>query len=375
MTLTGADRDHLRALFDRQLKVGLHHGAQLAVYHEGDLVVDFAGGQPHPDGGEETSDQRHVLFSCTKPYAGAAVHRLAGQGELDYDDPLVEYWPAFAEEGSTKAGITVRQVLSHQSGIPFGEFDEQVGDWADWEAAVAAMEDIEPVFEPGTQPAYHAMNYGWLVGELVRRVTGQSIREYCAEHVFEPLGMDDTGIGLAPDEDPDVATLHGFAVPDRCREPADGLEAEPADSAALFNSEAIQRAIIPAANGVGTARDMARFYACIANGGELDGTRILAEETVAEATRLHAEAEVDGTLERPSRYALGFAKGGLPTDRFGTVSHERQFGHGGLGSSFAWGDPQEEVAFAYVTNGIRDGAFEHHARVTQLVDAVRELVA
>lgn len=109
--LTAADRDRLRAVFDRHLDVGLHHGAQLAVATDDDLVVDFAGGTTGPDGDPTENDQRHVLFSCTKPYAGVAVHQLAEQGDLAYDDPVVEHWPEFADEGTDKAEITVRAVL------------------------------------------------------------------------------------------------------------------------------------------------------------------------------------------------------------------------------------------------------------------------
>jgi CubicO group peptidase (beta-lactamase class C family) len=368
--LTEADRDRLRGVFDRHLAVGLHHGAQLAVAVDGDLVVDFAGGQTGPDGEPTTSEQPHVLFSCTKPYAGVAVHQLAEAGDLSYDDPLVEHWPAFADEGSEKAEITVRQVLSHQAGIPFGEFDERPDLWGDWDAVVDAMEEIDPVFPPGERAAYHALNYGWLVGELVRRVSGQHVDAYLEQHVFDPLGMNDTTLAAAED----VATLAGFEEFDRCRDPGEGL-GDPADaSAAAFNDPNVHNAVIPAATGIGTARDMARFYACIANGGELDGTRILDEATVERALELQAETEDDGTLSRPARYAMGFWRGGHAADMFGTLSPDRVFGHAGLGSVFGWGDPEERVGFAYVTNGIREESYEHAARVNTMADAVRTVL-
>jgi CubicO group peptidase (beta-lactamase class C family) len=374
--LTDEDEGRLEAVFDRHLDVGLHHGAQLAVYIDGDLAIDLAGGStgPDPDAAATTPETRFLLFSCTKPYAGVCVHQLAENGDLAYDDRLVEFWPEFADDGSEKANITVRQVLSHTAGIPFGEFDEQAGKWDDWEAVVRAMEAIEPVFPPGEQPAYHALNYGWLVGELVRRASGRRIEAYAAENVFEPLGMDHTSIGLGSEEPDDVATLAGFGEFDRCRDPEEGLGTPAADSAATFNDEAIRRATIPAANGIGTARDMARFYACIAKGGELGGARLVGEATVAEATSTHAETDSDGTLSRPARYGLGFWTGGLANDMFGTVSPERVFGHAGLGSVFAWGDPEESIGFAYVTNGIREESYEHAARVNAMADAVRLLI-
>ena len=369
--LTKSDRRKLEAAFDRQLDVGLHHGAQLAVYVDGELAVDFAGGTTGPDGGETTSDTRHLIFSCTKPYAGVGLHQLIEDGKADLDDPVVDHWPAFADAGTQKATITIRQVLSHTAGIPYGEFDDAADQWGDWDAVVEAMEGIDPVFEPGEQPAYHTFNYGWVVGELIRRISGQPVDEYVDEHVFDPLDMEQSAIGLAHDEEDDVATLSGFEMFDRCRDAGEGLGIPASESAAAFNEESVRRAVIPAANGIGTAREMARFYACIANGGELGGTRLLEEDTVAEATRTHAETGSDGTLSRPARYALGFWTGGLANDMFGSFSRERMFGHAGLGSIFGWGDPELNVGFAYVTNGIREESWEHAARVGEISDAVR----
>jgi CubicO group peptidase (beta-lactamase class C family) len=370
---TPEDREQLRAAFDRQLDVGLHQGAQLAVCVDGELVADFAGGTDG-HGNETTQETRHLVFSCTKPYAAVGLHQLVEAGELAYDDPVVDHWPTFADDGSTKAEITVRQVLSHTAGIPYGPFDEAVDEWGDWDAAVAAMEEIEPVYEPGEQPAYHTFNFGWLVGELIRRVSGQPVEEYVADQVFDPLGMDQTGIGLRDDEDDDVATLSGFEMYDRCRDPGEGLGIPASESAAVFNQESVHRAVIPAASGLGTARDMARFYACLAGGGEVDGTRLLDEETVDTMTETHAETEDDGTLSRPARYALGVWTGGLANDMFGSASHERMVGHAGLGSIFGWADLDANVSFAYVTNGIREESWEHAARVAGLSDAVRLLV-
>lgn len=375
-TLSAADRDRLRAAFDRQLDVGLHHGAQLAVYVDGELAVDFAGGVDGPDGDETTPETRHLLFSCTKPYAGVGLHQLIEAGAADYDDPVVDHWPEFADEGSRKAEITIRHVLSHTAGIPYGEFDQAVDQWGDWDAVVEAMEAIEPVFEPGAQPAYHTFNYGWLVGELIARISGQPVEAYVDEHVFEPLGLDQTSIGVREDDDPDaVATLSGFESFDRCRDPGEGLGTPASDAAALFNQPGVRRAVIPAANGVGTAREMARFYACLANGGALDGTRLIEASTVQQATTTHAETDSDGTLSRPARYGLGFWTGGLANDMFGSVSRERMFGHAGLGSVFAWGDPELNVGFAYVTNGIREESYEHATRVAGLSDSVRLLLS
>jgi len=340
------------------------------VYDGTELVLDLATGTVGPDGPETTPDRRHVLFSCTKPYAGVCLHHLVERDALDYDDPVRDHWSEFAAAGTEKAEATVRHVLSHQAGLPYGPFDEAYDRWDDWDAAVAAMEELEPRFCPGSTAAYHALNYGFLVGELVRRVSGQSIDEYAREHVFEPLGMTETSIGL-PDADPDdVATLAGFAAGERCRDAGIGLGGREDEAAALFNREAIRRAVIPAATGVGTARDMARFYACLVNGGELDGTRILDAETVEAATSVQVEVERDATMKVPRRYALGFERAGTAWDKYGTLAPRTTFGHGGLGSIVGWGDPESGLAMAYVTNGIREET-EHTQRACGMANAVR----
>ncbi|MFB6123579.1 MAG: serine hydrolase domain-containing protein [Haloferacaceae archaeon] len=362
--------ERVRQVFESQLDAGLHHGAQLAVYDGADLVVDLAGGVTGPEGDPTTPDRRHLLFSCTKPYAGVCLHQLAERGELAYDDPVRDHWPAFAAAGTEKGEITVRHVLSHQAGLPAGPFDERPDRWPDWGAAVAAMEALDTSFTPGETAAYHALNYGFLVGELVRRVSGTPVDAYARERVFGPLGMDATSIGLADDDPDDVATLVGFEAFDRCRRPGAGLDGSTADAAALFNQEWMHRAVVPAATGVGTARDMARFYACLAAGGELDGTRLLDAGTVADATSVQVEVERDATLGVPRRYALGFERAGTAWDKYGTLAPRTTFGHGGLGSVVGWGDADSGLAMAYVTNGIRD-EFEHAQRANAMADAVR----
>ncbi|QLK27604.1 beta-lactamase family protein [Natrinema zhouii] len=366
-----SDRERIAALFDRHLEVGLHHGAQLAVYVDGEPVIDLAGGVTGPDDPEETRETRHILFSSTKPYAAVTLHSLVEEGKLEYDDRVVEHWPEFADEGTEKAEITVRQVLSHTAGLNRGEIDDRPDLWGDWDAVVERLEAMEPNFPPGEVPAYHALTFGWLVGELVRRVSDTPIERAAAERVFDPLGMDDTGIGLRDDEDDDVATLVGFEAFDRCRDPGEGL-GDNAEVAAPFNDEAIHRAVIPAANGIGTAGDMARFYACLANGGELEGTRLLEPETVDRMTRLEAETDADGTIGREARFSLGFWNGGTTVAPYGSLSPEHAFGHAGLGSSVGWADPEEQIGFSYVTNGVREGSYEHVARVNALADAVRQ---
>ena len=366
--------DGIRALFDRQLAVGLQHGAQLVVYDGTERVVDLAGGTTGPNGDETTPETKHLIWSCTKPLVGTCVHQLVEDGELDYDDPVVDHWPSFARGDDGKRAVTVRHVLSHQTGMPTSELDGDPTRWGDWEGIVETMETQELQDEPGTTAAYHTVTYGWLVGELVRQVTGTRIEEYAEKRVFEPLGMDQTSVGVRDGRPEAVADITGFDIFDRCADPQEGLvDLSPEAAAGLGNNPGVLQAVIPAANGISTARDMGRFFACMANGGELDGTRLLEPETVDKATELQIETTDDGTLSRPMRYAMGYWRGGTVSDLFGTLSSTETFGHVGLGSVVGWVDPTADLTFAYVCNGIREESYEHAARVNQLADAVYQI--
>ncbi|SEQ35368.1 CubicO group peptidase, beta-lactamase class C family [Natrinema salaciae] len=319
-----------------------------------------------------TTETRHILFSATKPYAAASVHLLADRGELSYDDRIVEHWSAFAEAGSEKAAVTVRHLLSHRAGLSqLPAIDDEPSIWGDPDAIARRLEAADLEYAPGERAQYHILSFGWLTGELVRQVTGRRIDRFAREELFEPLGMDRTHIGLPAGDPDDVATLVGFEPYDQIEDPAPADAAYNQQVAEQFNSEAVHRAVVPAANGVGTAGDMARFYACLLNGGELEGTRLFSPETVREWTSLEAERESDPVRGgSPGRFSLGFFLGGLVHSSYGVTAPPSTFGHGGLGSIMGWADPVNDLAFAYVTNGIRDG-YEHGARATIASDTVR----
>ncbi|MFA9426888.1 serine hydrolase domain-containing protein [Natronorubrum sp. A-ect3] len=375
--------ERIERVFEYHLEQGLHHGGQLAVYRGDELVVDLAGGitgvegddeltktEADPDGVETEPDSRFVLFSNTKPLAAACVHMLADDGELAFDDPIVDHWPEFADENSEKAEVTVRHVLTHQSGIPETDIDREYDQWTDPDALAAAVEDAALQFSPGDETSYQFYSFGWITGELVRQVTGDRIDDFARENIFEPLGMDRTHIGRPEDDDGDVATLVGFEPYDRVGEPGLMAGYTTEEAAETYNRETVQEGINPAWTGIGPARELARFYACYLNGGELDGTRVLSEETVTTATDLHVEEPPEDGVGTASRYGLGFQRGGAVPDRRGVPAPEATFGHGGLGSSMTWADPESDLAFAYVVNGIRD-SYEHDARISILSETVR----
>jgi len=246
-----------------------------------------------------TPETLFVLFSATKPLSAVCLHILLERGRLDLDDPVARHWPEFARNG--KAAVTVRHVLTHSGGFPQHPPQLPPETWGDWSAVVQAMEDIQPIWEPGQDTGYHPLNFGWVVGELVRRIDGRPISQFLREEVTTPLGMPDTYLGLPPELETRVARLYAMD------------KADPG-AARAFNRPDVHQAVVPAGGGIGTARDLARFYAMLAGGGTLDGARILSRESVELATSLQVEVHRDRSLGIPMRWALGFHLGGNRVD-------------------------------------------------------------
>jgi CubicO group peptidase (beta-lactamase class C family) len=357
--VTAMDPERLRAveaLFRQQLDEGLHPGASLAVYRHGRLALELYGGLADRESGRPvTPETLFVLFSSTKPLSAVCLHVLLERGRFELDDPVARYWPDFAHNG--KAAVTIRHVLTHSGGFPQQPPELPPGKWGDWNAVVRAMEEIELMWKPGQDTGYHPLNFGWVVGELVRRIDGRPIAQFLREEVTEPLGMNDTYLGLPAELEGRVARL--YTMDD---------EVDP-QAAATFNRPEVQRAVIPAGGGIATARDLARFYAMLAAGGVLDGTRVLSPESVERATTVQVEVKKDRSLGIPMRWALGFHLGGNRVDLFGYDTNPHAFGHGGHGSSVGWADPDLGLAVAIITNGLR-GAAGHALRAAALSDAV-----
>jgi CubicO group peptidase (beta-lactamase class C family) len=221
------------------------------------------------------------------------------------------------------------------------------------------MEEIELMWEPGHDTGYHPLNFGWVVGELVRRIDGRPIDRFLREEVTGPLGMQDTYLGIPAELEGRVARLYAM-----------DSEVDP-QAAAAFNHPDVHQAVIPAGGGIGTAPDLARFYAMLAAGGALDGVRILSPESVERAVAVQVEVHRDRSLGIPMRWALGFHLGGNRIDLFGYDTSPRAFGHGGHGSSVGWADPHLELAVAIITNGMR-GPADHALRAAALSAAIRK---
>ena len=303
------------------------------------------------------------LFSASKPYTALLVHLLAERGQLSLDDPVARYWPLFGSAG--KEHITIRQVLQHRAGLPVARsrtLDALA--MPDWDQSIRWIEQASPRWPPGKVPAYHYISYGFILGELVCRVTGANLPEFLAAEFLEPLGLHDTHLGLP-------RALWSRHVPIRGRGVA-GLVSQ-----VFVNRPQTREAVIPAAGVSATARDVARFYLALLRGGELDGVRVLQTATVAEATRPSSNGETDQFLMLPMRWSHGFQLGGqVPgpgraTSPLGQLSSRLAFGHNGSNCCIAWADPERDLVVAYLTDILSAGSegARHQAEVSDAIIA------
>ena len=343
-------------LFHQQIEQRVHPGAALAVYRHGKQVLDLYGGLADEESGKPVaSDTVFVLYSATKPLAAACLHILWERGKLGWDDPVANHWPEFAQNG--KAKVTIGHILTHRGGFPDTPTELTWDKWQDWDFVVRAMERAAPIYEPGRIIAYHPRNFGWVIGELVRRIDGRPIREFIQEEVTVPLEMWDTFIGLPASLEERVSREHAM---EDCDRPT---------MVSIYNQPEVHQAVHPAGGGIATARDLARFYAMMCGGGFLDGVGVLKPSTVAEVTSLQSEG-MDHTLERYVRRSYGLALG---DSRMGSPDKvtTRSFGHGGAGTSVGWADPDLGLAVGFITNGFR-AEQSNTSRLSAISQAVRD---
>jgi CubicO group peptidase (beta-lactamase class C family) len=336
-------------------------GASVAITLAGRPVVDLWGGHLEKERRRPWTRETLVnVYSTTKGLTAICAHRLADRGALDLDAPVARYWPEFGQAGKDK--IPVRWLLSHRAGLP--AITKPLGAKAvfEWDTMCAALAEQEPWWEPGTNHGYHALTFGWLVGELVRRISGMSVGTFFRKEIAEPLGLD-CHIGLDARHDSRVADI--IPAPPPPPEQAammaqmfsQGLAGKVfrnpptlADPNAV-NSREWRAAEIPAANGHSTAWSLARLYGALAVGGELDGVRVLSP---AEIEKCHTEQSFgpDAVLMIQTRFGLGFMLGqpGWPLG-----PSPRVFGHPGAGGSIGFADPDAKVGFGYTMNQMGQG--------------------
>jgi len=349
----------VRAAFARNFSEG-DLGASCAVTLEGELVVDLWGG--HRDLARRLPWERDTLvniWSTTKMATALCVLMLHDRGRLSVDAPMAEYWPEFAANG--KQGVLVRHVLGHTAGLPV--FDEVVDDLAvfDWEACCQRLAAQAPRWTPGDGSGYHSETQGWLLGELVRRVSGRTLGTFFREEVAEPLGVD-LHIGLADRDFPrvaDMATLHA-----ETNQPADpalrSLEQPTGNrSATLVNTGAWRRAELPASNGHGNARSVAMAMAPLANGGRAGDVQLLSPQTIERAFEVQADG-IDRMTGRHFKLGMGY---GLHCPQTPLGAGERTLWWAGWGGSMCVIDAANHLTVCYAMNRMQGEGDVRAARV------------
>jgi CubicO group peptidase (beta-lactamase class C family) len=353
-------------------------GAAAAVVVDGRLVVDIWGG--HRDEKRTrpwTKDTLVNVYSTTKGLLAVCAHQLVSTGKLDLDAPVAKYWPEFAQAG--KKDLPVRHLLNHRAGLPAISKPLAADALFDWNVMCSALAEQQPWWKPGEKHGYHAMTFGFLIGELIRRITGESPRDYLRTKLAAPLGAD-FQIGLSERDENRVAEIIAAPppLPGAPNPLAALMSASPESVTAktlanppsvtapgVSNSQAWRRAQLPAANGHGTARALAQVYGALSRGGEIGGVRLIAPEAIRRFSEEQSSG-LDEVLLIPTRFSLGFMMS-LPGASMGPGT--RSFGHPGAGGSLGFADPDAKIGFGYIMNQMNAGILIDQ-RATALIDAL-----
>lgn len=328
-------------------------GAAFALYRHGHPVVDLWGGLADEASGRPWErDTIALVFSAAKGPTATCIHQLVEAGRLDLERPIGDYWPEFACNG--KEQITTTQVLSHQAGLAAVDGDLTLEQVLAWDPVVSAIAAQEPNWEPGSKHGYHARSFGWILGELIRRLSGQSPGQYLAQHICEPLGLR-YWVGLPAAQLAHCATLvppEGGSDAVAALLGADSLTARVMSGPSglfgyneMWNRPEVLAAEMPSSNGVGDARSLARFYAALM--AEVDGVRLLGPEQLARACEQQV-CGADTVIFRETCFGLGYGLQPFLAPGAG----DRSFGHPGAGGCLAFADPDADLGCAYVMNAM-----------------------
>ena len=344
-------------------------GGAVALCLDGRPVVDLWGGWADVARTRPWTRETIVnVFSVSKALCAIAALRLVDRYALDLDQPVARYWPEFS--GQSKHSVSVRQLLCHQAGLPALRTPLPDGAMLDWQRMTHALQDETPWWKPGDAHGYHVNTFGFLVGEIVRRISGETIGSLIRTQVAEPLGAD-IHIGLPAQHHERAAE---FLWPGNPQRPAVTSDSDlmrwntywnppGLSGGGWVNTAAWRSAELPSTNGHATARAIARVYSALANGGEVDGIRIVSTECLAEATKEHSNGH-DLITQRPSRFGLAFQ---LTQPERPLGPNSRAFGHFGAGGSLGFCDPDCGLAFGYVMNEM--GPRWQNPRNRALIDA------
>jgi CubicO group peptidase (beta-lactamase class C family) len=361
----GLDRQQVEAIWrsvEDFYKTGLQPGISLTLRRHGKVVLNRAIGHARGNGPGESADTEKVLmqtdtpvclFSASKAITGMLIHKLAEDGRIRLRDRVADYVPEFGVRGKDKT--TILNVLSHRAGIPSIPIkDPDPALLQDWDSIVQMLCAAKPLHTIGWVQAYHAITAGFVLGEVIRRVTGQELRDVMTEAFRKPLGFRYFNFGLDKKEDQDQAAFNYFTG-SPLRFPLSyvarrvlGVDFEQVSTVA--NEENYMTAIVPAGNIFATADEASRFFQMMLNGGELDGVRIFEPRTILRATRPVGVIQVDRSLMIPMRFSAGLMKGEWPLGLYGQNCREA-FGHLGFINIVCWADPARDISASLLTTG------------------------
>jgi CubicO group peptidase (beta-lactamase class C family) len=333
--------DRLGRIIERHIADNRYPGAQIAVARHGKLALfrSFGDARIDPAKVPAADDTLWLLYSNTKVVTAAAVWVLVEDGALTFHDRIADHVPEFARHG--KGEITLLQVLTHQGGFPGSATPLTQAAWSDHDLLRKLVCDFTLEWTPGSRVHYHPLAAHWTAAVLIEAVTGTDYRDFIRTRVIEPLGLaNELFVGLPDQQSGRAAEMHQPA--------ADGRQGKMAEE----NTDGFRRAGVPGGGGFATARAMAAFYQMMVQGGRLNGTRLVSPRMVQYVTRNFTADRVDGYMGMPMHRGLGpHSRGLTPAIRgLGTLASPTTFGHGGVGSSYCWGDPESGVSFAYLSN-------------------------
>lgn len=361
----------------RQIPTDGRSGSAVTVYHQGQCVVDIWGGCRDHAGNPWQEDTLALSFSTTKGIASTLLHILADRGLIDYDKPVCHYWPEFRQGG--KEGITVRHLLTHQAGLwDIRSMIDDATRITDWDYMIDVLARARPLHGPGRTHGYHGLTYGWLIGEVMQRVTGKTFAELLKTELADPLKLDGLYVGLPETEFHRRALLASFPPTHKPRPETNGprKRRKPGLASRLqvnamrgtlqvlgvdlddlqrglaprgmryfsFNDPSVVKACIPSANGMFTARSLARVYAMMAGEGELEGVRLMSARRVYDISHVHSR-KIDKVVPLPMHWRLGYHR----VFAWGVKTAEA-FGHFGFQGSGAWCDPSRQLALGFTVN-------------------------
>jgi CubicO group peptidase (beta-lactamase class C family) len=340
---------------------GVHPALQVCVRREGKVVLDRAIGHARGNGPHDGEDvpkepatpaTPFTIYSGAKAITAFVVHLLHERGALDIERPVAEYIPGYERHG--KQGIRIAHVLAHRAGVP--NLPRKILDLenvGDRELLCEVLCDARPFAKPGRLLAYHAVSGGFILGEIVERVTGKTIRQVLADEILDPLGFRWTNYGVAPGDVPKVATNYvtgPITLPPLSTFLTRALGSPLDDLVDATNDERFITAIVPAANLVTTANELSRFYELMRRGGELDGVRVMRPETIRHALTEQSHLELDFSLGFPTRFSYGLMLGAARISLYGTDT-QHAFGHLGFTNILSWADPERATAVAVINSG------------------------